>query len=92
MKLMKVMVVVGTRPEIIKMSPVIKVLMQEGIPFVFVHSGQHYSKGLDGIFFQQFNLPKPHYRLNVGSGSHAEQTSRILLGMEPSSIRLVCSA
>ena len=82
MELMKVMVVVGTRPEIIKMCPVIKALARESIPFIFVHSGQHYSKGLDGIFFQQFNLPEPHYRLNVGSGSHAEQTSRILLGME----------
>ena len=75
-------VVLGTRPEIIKMSPVIRSLKGRGVDFFILHTGQHYSCGLDRVFFEQLELPLAKYNLEVGSGSHAEQTAKILLGAE----------
>jgi len=80
---MKIGIVVGTRPEIIKMSPIIRECGRLGLPYVLVHTGQHYSYAMDGVFFEQLGLPQPSYNLSVGSGSHAEQTAKILLGIEP---------
>lgn len=79
---MKVALILGTRPEIIKMSPVIRELEKRRINFFILHTGQHYSLNLDSIFFQQLNLPQPKYNLGVGSGSHAEETGKMLIGME----------
>ena len=79
---MKIAVVLGTRPEIIKMAPVIRGLERSHADFLIVHTGQHYSYNLDRIFFEQLNLPPARYNLEVGSGSHAEQTARILVGVE----------
>lgn len=73
----KIAVVIGTRPEIIKMSPVIKELERTGMDHYVVHSGQHYSYSLDRIFFENLGLAKPRYRLEVGSGSPAGQTAQI---------------
>lgn len=75
---MKVAFVLGTRPEIIKCAPVIRECEKQGIPFILIHSGQHYSYEMDQIFFEELNLPKPHFALEVGSGSHGEQTAKIL--------------
>jgi len=80
---MKIGIVVGTRPEIIKMSPIIRECRRMGLPYVLIHTGQHYSYAMDGVFFKQLELPPPQYNLNVGSGSHAEQTGKILMGIEP---------
>jgi UDP-N-acetylglucosamine 2-epimerase (non-hydrolysing) len=79
---MKISVVLGTRPEIIKMSPVIRELENRKLDFFIIHTGQHYSYNLDGVFFEQLNLPRARYNLEVGSGSHAEETSKILLSVE----------
>ena len=79
---MKIAVVLGTRPEIIKMSPVIRELQTREIDFFILHTGQHYSYNLDKVFIQQLNLPEASYNLEVGSGSHAEQTGKILTGVE----------
>ena len=79
---MKIAVVLGTRPEIIKMAPVIRELEARNAVFLIIHTGQHYSYNLDSIFFEQLSLPQVNYNLEVGSGSHAEQTSRILTGVE----------
>ena len=79
---MKTAVILGTRPEIIKMSPVIRELEKRNKDYFILHTGQHYSYNLDKIFFEQLNLPKPKYNLEVGSGSHAEQTGKILIGVE----------
>lgn len=79
---MRVIVVVGTRPEIIKMSPVVRELIQRRVPFGLVHTKQHYSYELDAIFFRQLDMPEPDHELEAGSGTHAEQISRILVGME----------
>ena len=80
---MKIAISLGTRPEIIKMSPIIRLLDKNGYNFILIHSGQHYSKDMDSVFFEELNLPKPDYNLNVGSSTHALQTSKILKGIEP---------
>ncbi|MFC1906249.1 non-hydrolyzing UDP-N-acetylglucosamine 2-epimerase [Chloroflexota bacterium] len=82
MKKMKVSVVTGTRPEIIKMSSVIRELEWGNFSFFILHTGQHYSYYLDKIFFKELELPEPKYNLEVGSGSHAWQTGKILIGIE----------
>jgi len=79
---MKTTVVLGTRPEIIKMAPVIGELERRNTEFFILHTGQHYSYALDGVFFEQLKLPQAKYNLEVGSGSHAEQTGKILIGVE----------
>ena len=56
----------GTRPEIIKMSPIIRQCKEKDIDFFILHTGQHYSYNMDRIFFNQLNLPKEKYNLNVG--------------------------
>jgi UDP-N-acetylglucosamine 2-epimerase (non-hydrolysing) len=79
---MKMAVVLGTRPEIIKMSPIIRELQKRRIDFFILHTGQHYSYNLDKVFIEQLKLPPAAHNLEVGSGSHAEQTGKILTGAE----------
>ncbi len=79
---MKIAVVLGTRPEIIKMAPVIRELGRRKASFFILHTGQHYSYNLDRVFFEQLGLPQAKYNLEVGSGSHAEETAKILTGVE----------
>jgi UDP-N-acetylglucosamine 2-epimerase (non-hydrolysing) len=79
----KIAIVVGTRPEIIKMAPVVRACITRGVPYVLLHTGQHYSFELDGVFFRELELPAPHHNLEVGSGSQAYQIGSIVSGMEP---------
>ncbi len=79
---MKISIVLGTRPEIIKMSPIIRYLEQIQENFFIIHTGQHYSYEMDKTFFHSLNLPAPKYNIDVGSGSHAEQTGKIMMGIE----------
>lgn len=79
---MKTAIVLGTRPEIIKMSPVVRALEERSADFLIIHTGQHYSYNLDKVFFEQLNLPLARYNLEVGSGSHAEQTAKALVSIE----------
>lgn len=79
---MRVAIVLGTRPEIIKMAPVIRELEKRASDFCIIHTGQHYSYNLDKVFFEQLGLPGARYNLEVGSGSHAEQTGKILISIE----------
>ena len=80
---MKIGIIVGTRPEIIKMAPVIRECENRGISYFIIHSNQHYSVEMDSIFFEELHLPAPHYNLGVGSGLHSNQTGNILIKMEP---------
>ena len=75
-------IVLGTRPEIIKMSPIIRACEQRGEDYFILHTGQHYSYEMDRVFFEELNLPAPSFNLDVGSGSHAAQTGAILAGTE----------
>jgi UDP-N-acetylglucosamine 2-epimerase (non-hydrolysing) len=79
---MKICVVLGTRPEIIKMSPIIKLLEGMDEEYFVVHTGQHYSYNMDKLFFEDLELPEPRYHLDVGSGSHGVQTGRMLERLE----------
>ncbi|MEI6528805.1 MAG: UDP-N-acetylglucosamine 2-epimerase (non-hydrolyzing) [Candidatus Falkowbacteria bacterium] len=78
----KIAIILGTRPEIIKMSPIIRQCKKQNIDFFIIHSNQHYAEKLDKIFFKELNLPRPKYNLNVGSGKHGEITGRMLLLIE----------
>ena len=79
---MGIAIIVGTRPEIIKMSPVIRECERLGLDYFILHTGQHYTYNMDKVFFEQLELPEAKYNLDVGSGSHAEQTGKILIGVE----------
>ena len=79
---MKISIILGTRPEIIKMSPVIHACEQSGLNFFVLHTGQHYSYNMDQVFFEQLNLPETKYNLDVGSGTHAEQTGNMMIKIE----------
>jgi len=78
----KIAIVFGARPTFIKMSPLIKALLKERANFFIVHTGQHYSKELDKIFFEELKILKPKYNLKIGSGSHAYQTGLGLIKLE----------
>ena len=80
---MKICIILGTRPEIIKMSPVIRACEKQGLDYFILHTGQHYSYTMDRVFFEQLELPEAKYNLDVGSGKHGEQTGKILSGVEP---------
>ena len=80
---MKIAIEVGTRPEIIKMAPVIRACIARGVDYRILHTGQHYSDEMDGVFFRELELPAPHLNLEVGSGSQAYQIAAIVRGMEP---------
>lgn len=82
---MKILSVVGARPNFMKVAPIIRALKTSSRPsqHVLVHTGQHYDEGMSGSFFEALGLPKPDFNLSVGSGSHAEQTARVMLAIEP---------
>jgi len=75
---MKIAIILGTRPEIIKMSPVIRELENRQENYFILHTGQHYSYNLDRVFFEELQIRKPDYHLEVGSGTQGQQTARII--------------
>lgn len=84
MKKLKVMTVVGTRPEIIRLSAVINKLDEsEAIDHVLVHTGQNYDYELNEVFFNDFNLKKPDYFLNAATGTAVETIGNILIKIDP---------
>jgi UDP-GlcNAc3NAcA epimerase len=78
---MKVLSVVGARPQFVKAAAVSRVLRSRHTE-ILVHTGQHYDDALSGVFFRQLDLPEPDLHLGVGSASHAEQTARMLVALE----------
>ena len=79
---MTIAIILGTRPEIIKMAPVIRECQRRGLDHFVLHTGQHYSYEMDRVFFEQLELAPPEYNLDAGSGTHADQTGRIMSGIE----------
>src|SRR3972149_8548400 len=77
-----VMVVVGTRPEIIKMAPIIRALKKSKIPLTFVHCGQHYDYNMSQKFIEDLELPPPDYGFKLRAYSQGMQTARIIIHME----------
>jgi UDP-N-acetylglucosamine 2-epimerase (non-hydrolysing) len=79
---MRVALVIGTRPQIIKSAPIIKEAGRRGLGLDVVHTGQHYDYELSRVFFNELDLPDPVVNLGVGSGSHAYQTGKMLIELE----------
>ena len=79
---MKIAIVLGTRPEIIKMAPIIDEIGKRGIDLVLLHTGQHYDKEMSDNFFKDLEIPAPDYNIHVGSGSHGKQTGLMMQGIE----------
>ena len=75
-------IVFGTRPEIIKVAPVINAFKARGIDIGLVHTGQHYTYEMDSLIQTDLHLPPPSHNLQIGSGSHAVETSKALVGLE----------
>ncbi|MHB8624978.1 MAG: non-hydrolyzing UDP-N-acetylglucosamine 2-epimerase [Aggregatilineales bacterium] len=74
--------VVGARPNFVKAAPMLNALAQRGASQLLIHTGQHYDPTLSDVLFQQLSLPAPDLNLNVGSGSHAVQTARMMIRLE----------
>ena len=80
--------IVGNRPQFIKLAPLSRELEKRNYEQCIIHSGQHYDANLSEIFFEELGIPKPYVNLQVGSGSHAEITSRAMLGLEKELMKL----
>jgi UDP-N-acetylglucosamine 2-epimerase len=79
---MKILSVVGARPQFIKAAVVSKQLRQSGFEEQLLHTGQHYDFAMSDVFFQELGLPAPNHHLGIGSGRHGAQTGRMLVAME----------
>jgi UDP-N-acetylglucosamine 2-epimerase (non-hydrolysing) len=79
----KILAVVGARPNFVKMAPVTQALgALQGVEVRLLHTGQHYDRALSGGFIERLGMPQPDANLGVGSGSHAEQTAKVMAGVE----------
>ncbi len=81
---LRVVSIVGTRPNFMKMAPVVAELQRRAEMFepLLVHTGQHYDEEMSEVFLQELGIPEPHRSLGVGSGSHAQQTARVMERLE----------
>lgn len=77
----KILTVVGARPQLIKAAAVSRILRQSFYE-IFVDTGQHYDYTMAGVFYEELDIPKPDHMLGIGSGTHAEQTGRMLIELE----------
>jgi UDP-GlcNAc3NAcA epimerase len=78
----RILSVVGNRPQFVKSAPLSLALRDRGIEEVVLHTGQHYDPELSAVFFDELELARPRYQLDVGSGTHGDQTGRMLPGIE----------
>jgi len=78
-----IIIVVGARPNFMKVAPILRALKNQSIfNITLVHTGQHYDNKMSGTFFSDLEIQKPNYNLNVGSGTHAGQTAKIMVSFE----------
>ena len=81
----KIITIIGARPQIIKaaaISRAIKYKFSDQLVELIVHTGQHYDENMSAVFFTELDIPQPNFNLEIGSGSHASQTGKMLIGLE----------
>ena len=81
MRMKKAAVIVGARPQFIKLSPLVEVLTGK-VDLMLIHTGQHYDIEMSDVFFSQLNLPRVHYHLGIGSDSPSAQVGRMVISLE----------
>ena len=73
----------GARPNFMKLAPLVRALDRSAaVDFRIVHTGQHYDRGMSDVFFAELGIPAPDYQLGAGGGTHAQQTAKIMVGIE----------
>lgn len=83
--MIRILTIIGARPQIIKAAAISRAISScfaEQIEEVILHTGQHYDTNMSAVFFDELGIPQPQYNLQVGSGTHAAQTARIMEGVE----------
>lgn len=80
---MKIVSVVGARPQFVKLFPITRAI-PTGVNHQIVHTGQHYDESMSQVFFDELQIPRPVINLDVGSGTHAQQTAAMMIGLEKS--------
>lgn len=81
----RIVTIIGARPQIIKAAALSRAIRNnfcDQIQEIIVHTGQHYDENMSQVFFEELQIPKPNYNLNVGSGRHGEQTAKMISGIE----------
>jgi len=79
---MKIISIVGARPQFIKLKPISEAITQRSYEHIIIHTGQHYDSNMSDIFFEGLNISEPNVNLKIGSGSHAQQTGEMLNKLE----------
>lgn len=77
-----IVTVVGARPNYMKAAPIHEAFLRAGVRHQLIHTGQHYDDAMSKVFFDDLGMPRPSLNLGVGSGSHAEQTGAVMVGLE----------
>jgi UDP-N-acetylglucosamine 2-epimerase (non-hydrolysing) len=85
---MRILAVVGARPNFMKVAPMARAFKSSAVDFTIVHTGQHYDQAMSQSFFDELDIPRPNLNLEVGSGTHAQQTAEIMRRFEPACLEL----
>src|SRR5919109_4013202 len=87
-KTAKIDCIVGARPNFVKIAPIVRALHEYGpIATRLIHTGQHYDARMNAVFFDELGIPEPDCHLEVGSGTHTQQTARNMMAIEPLFVR-----